>query len=29
MCVFGGLGKIGKVKREDVQSGYRTKGLIT
>ena len=29
MCVFGGLGKIGKVKREDVQSGYRTKELIT
>ena len=29
MCVFGGLGKIGKVKREDVQFGYRTKELIT
>ena len=29
MCVFGGLGKIGKVKRVDVHSGYRTKGLIT
>ena len=29
VCVFGGLWKIGEVKRKGVKSGYRTKGLIT
>ena len=29
MCVFGELRKLGEVKGEGVNPGYRTKGLIT
>ena len=29
LCVFGGFEKIGDVKEEGVQSGCRTKDLIT